>query len=108
MVLHLRILPPRPRLSLESWGRSPVFRDSSLDYYTDICEMLRLDCSWITHQPEVGRKAVNLTQNARTLSEAPRQTRFGRRYSARAGAVSIRALEGSRWRGDSDAATYGF
>ena len=37
--------------------------------------------------------------HARTLSEAPRQTRFGRRYSARAGAVSIRPFERSRWRG---------
>ena len=52
MVLYLRILPPGLRLSLES-GSSPVFRDSSLDYYTDISEMLRPDCSWITGKPEV-------------------------------------------------------
>ena len=52
MVLHLRILPPGLRLSLESWGSSPVCRDSSLDYYTDISEMLRPDCSWITRYPD--------------------------------------------------------
>jgi hypothetical protein len=54
VVLHLRILPPGLRLSLESSGSSPVFGDSSLDYYTDTSEMLRPDCSWITAHPEVG------------------------------------------------------
>jgi hypothetical protein len=34
VVLHLRILSPGLRLSLESSGSSPVF-----DYYTDISEM---------------------------------------------------------------------
>jgi hypothetical protein len=48
-----------------------------------------------------------LTKNARTLSEAPRQTGPGEGQQ-RAGAVSIRALEGRRWRGVSDAASYGF
>ena len=47
VVLYLRILPPGLRVSPESSGSSPVFRDSSLDYYTDISEMLRPDCSWI-------------------------------------------------------------
>jgi hypothetical protein len=46
--------------------------------------------------------------NARFLSEVVRRAGPDRSLSCEAGALSIRALEVSRWRGVLDASTYGF
>jgi hypothetical protein len=49
-----------------------------------------------------------LTSNARFLSEVSRTTVLTESRQGEAGALSIRALEVSRWRGVLDATCYGF
>ena len=49
--------------------------------------------------PTRGHGAIKLTANARALSEAPRREKAEDGAIPRAGAVSIRTFEGSRWRG---------
>src|SRR5271169_1004880 len=55
------------------------------------------DSARITRHSKVGRRAVKLTRNARALSEVPRREKTKGAPQRNAGALSIRALEGSRW-----------